>query len=280
VTDTLDGLDTGGSDVVVPLGLAPWRRVASNERLADLGLRIAVLALVFVVWLLATRSADSIFFPLPTEGLPAVWNDWLTDGTTWQDNIVPSVVRLMYGFVLAAIVSIAFGLAIGRSQLLSELVEPTIHFLRAIPPPALLPVFLIIFGIGDLQKVMLIAFGVAPPILLNSIDGARSVETLHLDTASANQIGRRDRSVKVNFPAAAPKVFAGLRVSMSLAVILMVISELVAATDGIGFRINRDARSFAYVDLWGGLVVLALLGILLNAGLSLLERRVLRWRSS
>lgn len=280
MTDTLDSLDTSGPDVAVPLGPAPWRRVASNDRLADLALRIAVLAGVFVVWLLATRSADSIFFPVPTEVLPAVWNDWLTDGTTWQDNIVPSVVRLTYGFVLAAIVSIAFGLAIGRSRLLSELVEPTIHFLRAIPPPALLPVFLIIFGIGDLQKVMLIAFGVAPPILLNSIEGARSVETLHLDTAEAYQIGRRDRVLKVIFPAAAPKVFAGLRVSMSLAVILMVISELVAATDGIGFRINRDARSFAYVDLWAGLVVLALLGILLNAGLSLLERRVLRWRSS
>jgi len=270
-----DLLDT---ELAVVMSDGPLRRWLSVDRIADIGLRLAVLGGVFVFWLLATRAADSIFFPVPTDVLPAVWNDWLTDSTTWQDNIVPSVIRLLYGFVLAAVLSIALGLAIGRSQVLREMLEPTIHFLRAIPPPALLPVFLIIFGIGDMQKVMVIAFGVAPPILLNSIDGARSVDQLHLDSAAAFQIGRRGRITKVIFPAAAPNVFAGLRVSMSLAVILMVISELVAATDGIGFRIMRDSRNFAYVDMWAGLVVLAILGILLNAGLTLIERRVLRWR--
>lgn len=272
--------DLVDTELAVAMGPGPSRRLVSGDRLADVGLRLAVLGGVFVTWLLATRAADSIFFPVPTEVLPAVWNDWLADSTTWQDNIVPSVIRLLYGFVIAAAVSIALGLAIGRSQILRELVEPTIHFLRAIPPPALLPVFLIILGIGDLQKVMVIAFGVAPPILLNTIEGARSVEALHLDTAAAYQIGRRGRIIGVILPAAAPKVFAGLRVSMSLAVILMVISELVAATDGIGFRIMRDSRNFAYVDMWAGIVVLALLGILLNAGLTLIERRVLRWRMS
>ena len=268
-------VDTELAHAMSPGPVRPW---LSADRLADVGLRLAVLGGVFVAWLLATRAADSIFFPVPTEVLPAVWNDWLADSATWQDNIVPSIVRLLYGFVLAAVVSVALGLAIGRSQLIREFVEPTIHFLRAIPPPALLPVFLIIFGIGDLQKVMVIAFGVAPPILLNTIDGARSVEPLHLDSAAALQIGRRGRITKVIFPAAAPKVFAGLRVSMSLAVILMVISELVAATDGIGFRIMRNSRNFAYVDMWAGLVVLAILGIVLNAGLTVLESRVLKWR--
>lgn len=250
------------------------------ERIADIALRLVVLAAAFVIWLVATRAADSIFFPVPTEVLPAVWNDWITDGETWQENIIPSMIRLLYGFLLAAAVSIALGLAIGRSRVLRELLEPTIHFLRAIPPPALLPIFLIIFGIGDLQKVILIAFGVAPPILLNTIDGARSVETLHLETASAYQISRWNRVTRVIFPAASPKVFAGLRVSMSLALILMVISELVAATDGVGFRINQASRNFAYVDLWAGLVILGILGILLNAALSLVERNVLRWSRS
>lgn len=247
---------------------------------ADLTLRAGVLGVVFVVWLLATRSADSIFFPLPTEVLPAVWSDWLSDGATWSENVVPSLIRLMYGFVLASLISIALGLAIGRSRLLSDLTEPIIHFLRAIPPPALLPLFLIILGIGDLQKVIFIAFGVAPPILLNTVDGARSVESLQLETARAYRIRRRDRITRVIFPAAAPKIFAGLRVSMSLAVILMVISELVAATDGIGFRIIQASRNFAYVDLWSGLIVLGLLGIVLNAALSVIERSVLRWNRS
>jgi ABC-type nitrate/sulfonate/bicarbonate transport system permease component len=251
-----------------------------GERLADLVLRAAVLVLVFVFWLVATRSTDSVFFPSPVDVLPATWNDWLADADTWRDNMVPSLTRLLYGFLLAAVSSIAVGLAIGRSRLLSELVEPIIHFLRAIPSPALLPLFLIIFGIGDVQKVVLITLGVAPPILLNSIDGARSVEALHLETAAAYQISRWNRITRVIFPAAAPKIFAGLRVSMSLAVILMVISELVAATNGIGFRINQASRDFAYLDLWAGLVVLALLGVALNAALALVERYVLRWRQT
>ena len=204
--------DLVDTEMAVVMSDGPLRRWLSVDRIADIGLRLAVLGGVYVFWLLATSAADSIFFPVPTDVLPAGWNVWLTDSTTWQDNIVPSVIRLLYGFVLAAVLSIALGLAIGRSQVLREMLEPTIHFLRAIPPPALLPVFLIIFGIGDLQKVMVIAFGVAPPILLNTIDGARAVDELHLHSAAAFHIGRRGRITKVIFPAAAPNVFAGLRV--------------------------------------------------------------------
>lgn len=251
--------------------------MTASERAVDICLRIGVLGVVFGVWWMLTRSSDSIFFPTPTDVLPAAWNDWLVDGETWTKNILPSVRRLLYGFFMSAAASITLGLALGRNRRFSEFIEPLIHFGRAVPPPALLPLLLIVLGIGDVQKVTLIALGVAPPILLNSIEGARSVETLQLDTAAAYQVSRWDRWTRVIFPAASPKVFAGLRVSMSLAVILMVISELVAATDGMGFRINSAARDFAYVDLWAGMVVLALLGIVLNIGLALVERRVLRW---
>lgn len=247
------------------------------ERIQDLTLRFVVLAALMVGWWLATSAADSLFFPLPTEVLPTVWTDWLADGDTWADNIVPSVIRMFYGFLLAAVGSVLLGLAIGRSRAVGEYLEPIIHFVRAIPPPALLPLFLVLLGIGDLQKVVLIAVGVFPPILLNTIDGVRSVEQLHLETASAYQIPRLHRVTKVILPSAAPKIFAGLRISLSVSIILMVISELLAATDGIGFRLTQAATSFQYVELWAGIVVLGLLGITLNAGLSLLESRVLRW---
>ena len=109
--------DLVDTELAVAMGPGPSRRLVSGDRLADVGLRLAVLGGVFVTWLLATRAADSIFFPVPTEVLPAVWNDWLADSTTWQDNIVPSVIRLLYGFVLAAAVSIALGLAYLHLQL-------------------------------------------------------------------------------------------------------------------------------------------------------------------
>jgi ABC-type nitrate/sulfonate/bicarbonate transport system permease component len=127
------------------------------------------------------------------------------------------------------------------------------------------------------MKVALIATGVFPPILLNSIDGVRSIDPLHLETARVFRISRLGRITHVILPSAAPKIFAGLRISMSIAVILMVISELVAATNGVGFRILQSQRQFRMVDLWAGLVVLGVIGAVLNAGLTVIERRVFRW---
>lgn len=238
----------------------------------------AVLVGALVVWKVLTERADSLFFPPPDDVLRAVWDDWILEWSdTWSENLGPSLGRLLSGYALAAVIAVAAGIAIGRSRPLSETLEPIIHFVRAIPPPALLPLFIVLLGIDDNMKIALIATGVLPPILLNTIDGARSIDPLYLETADAFRISRRRRFTHLMLPATAPKVFAGLRISMSIAVILMVISELYASTDGVGFRILRAQRQFKMVDLWAGLVVLGLLGATLNGALSLVERRVLRW---
>jgi ABC-type nitrate/sulfonate/bicarbonate transport system permease component len=244
----------------------------------ETALRLLVLAGALAFWKVATSLADSLFFPPPEDVLRAVWEDWFGEwSTTWSANISPSLERLLSGFLLAAAIGIGAGVLIGRSRTLGDYVEPIIHFVRAIPPPALLPLFIVLLGIDDNMKIALIATGVLPPILLNTIDGLRSVDTLYFDTAEAFRIPRRQRFTHVILPATAPKIFAGLRISMSIAVILMVISELYAATDGIGFRILRAQRQFKMVDLWAGLVVLGMLGAVLNGALTVVERRVLRW---
>ena len=251
-----------------------WRRW-----LVEWTIRVVTVVVVILGWWWATRAADSLWFPTPGRIFAAVWSDWIVDiGTAWSDNLRPSLERLLLGYVLAAVVSIALGAAIGRSRAVGELVEPIVHFVRAIPPPALLPLFIVLLGIGTAQKVALIATGVFPPILLNTIDGVRTVDPQLLDTARTFHVGRVRRLTHVILPAAAPKIFTGLRISMSIAVILMVISELFAATDGLGFRILQEQRNFRFVELWAGLVVLSAVGVLLNALLALVERRVLRWR--
>ena len=258
------------------LGRISWRGILGRTLL-----RAAVIAGLVLFWWWATKRADSLFFPTPGKVFEAVWTDWIKDfDNSWSENLWPSIERILLGFWLAAAVSIAIGVAIGRSRALGDYVEPVIHFVRAIPPPAMLPLFIVLLGIGNLQKVVLIAIGVFPPILLNTIDGVRSIDQQQFDTARAFQIGRYQTITRVILPAAAPKIFAGLRISMSIAVILMVISELFAATDGIGFRVLQASRQFKYVDLWAGLVVLAALGVVLNLLLGLIERRVLRWRST
>jgi ABC-type nitrate/sulfonate/bicarbonate transport system permease component len=249
-----------------------------KARLRDTGFRLAAIAVAIGVWYVLTARAHSLFFPTPDKVLSAVWDNWIRPfSTTWSENLRPSLTRLLAGYLIAAALAITAGVTIGRSRRLGDYVEPVIDFVRAIPPPALLPLFLVVLGIGDSMKVALIATGVFPPILLNSIDGVRSIDPLYLETARVFRISRLRRVTHVILPSAAPKIFAGLRISMSIAVILMVISELVAATNGVGFRILQSQRQFRMVDLWAGLVVLGVIGAVLNAGLTVIERRVFRW---
>jgi ABC-type nitrate/sulfonate/bicarbonate transport system permease component len=253
-----------------------WRRFAAENLV-----RLVTLVLVIFFWWLATRAADSLFFPTPGRIFASVWDEWIVNfGDAWSENFAPSLKRLLFGYFVAAFLSIVIGVAIGRSRKLSEYVEPIIHFVRAIPPPALLPLFIILLGIDDTQKIVLIATGVFPPILLNTIEGVRSIDPQLFDTAKVFQVGRVRQVTHVILPAAAPKIFAGLRISISIAVILMVISELFAATDGLGFRILQSSRRFQYVDLWAGIIVLGVVGIVLNGVLTLVERRVLKWRAA
>jgi len=245
----------------------------------NLGLQLAVVVGVLIVWKVGTEWQDSLFFPSPNKVLAEVWNGWILNWSeSWNENIFPSLKRLLAGFLLAAAVAVALGVAIGRSRTFGDYVEPIINFLRSIPPPALLPLFFVLLGIGDSMKIVLIAVGVFPPILLNTIDGVRSIDPLYLDTAEAYRITPLRRLTHVILPSAAPKIFAGLRISLSIAVILMVISELYAATNGVGFRIVQAQRQFKMVDLWAGLVVLGAMGAALNVALTMIERRVLRWR--
>ena len=141
----------------------------------------------------------------------------------------------------------------------------------------MLPLFIVLLGIGDLMKAAMIMFGVVWPILLNTADGVGSVEPLLRETGRIYRIGFRDELTRIILPSAAPKIFAGLRVSLSIAVILMVISEMVATVNGVGFELVQAQRSFRSLDVWATIVLLGMLGYVLNAILGLAEGYVLRW---
>lgn len=244
------------------------------------GLRLSLVVAFALVWQLATSLIDSFFFPTATEIVASFWDTWVAGADaaqTFVGQFVPSVLRLLAGLALATVVGIVVGILVGRSRSLRDYVEPLIEFLRAIPPPALIPLFLVLLGIGDSMKILMIAFGVVWPILLNTIDGVQSVEQLYLDTGRIYGVGRMQQMIRIILPAAAPKIFAGLRVSLSIAVILMVISEMVATTNGVGFQIIQAQRTFKVLDMWAGIFLLGLLGYLLNTLLLMVEARVLHW---
>lgn len=254
------------------------RLVSLGSGLGGFLLRISVLVGLIVIWqVLALVVDDPVNWPTFTAVAEQLWTEWLTNPTAWTQSIIPSMGRLLTGWLLAVAFGVGVGTLIGLSPIARDYVNPIIQFLRAIPPPALLPLFIVLLGIGDAMKITMIAFGVVWPILLNTADGVGSVEPLQRDTGRAFRIGFGDQLTRIILPSAAPKIFAGLRVSLSIAVILMVISELYATVNGVGFQLVQAQRSFRTLDVWAIIVLLGIIGYTLNAILAAIESHVLSW---
>ena len=251
---------------------------------APLLLRWAVVAGFGVAWQLAALWIASPFLPPITDVLARARELWLSGppatlflSSELTTDLLPSLARLGAGWGLAVVAGVGLGVVLGLSGRLAAYVEPLVHFLRAVPPPALVPLLVVVLGIGDGMKVALIAFGVVWVILLGTLDGVRSVDGVQLETARAFGIGRRRQVTGIVLPAAMPRVLAALRVSLAIGLILVVLSEMVAVGDGIGARILTAQRGFRLVDMWAGILLLGLLGYGLNAALSAVEARVLAW---
>jgi ABC-type nitrate/sulfonate/bicarbonate transport system permease component len=241
-------------------------------------LRASVLGGLIVAWQVVTTIADDrVRWPTFTAVAERLWESWIANPEAWFESLAPSMVRLLAGWAIAVVAGVGVGTLIGLSRRAREYVDPIIQFLRAIPPPTLLVLFIVLLGIGDSMKIAMIAFGVVWPILINTADGVASVEPLHRDTGRAFRVRPVDELARIILPSAAPKIFAGLRVSLSIAVILMVISELYAATDGVGFELVQAQRTFRTLDIWATIVLLGMIGYTLNAVLAAVEAHVLRW---
>ena len=248
---------------------------ATRRRLLATGLEVTVPLLVLVAWGLASAGSETYYFPPLTDILSTFADTWLFERV--GSDVVPSLLRMGAGFGIAVVVAIAAGLLLGVSPRSRRAAAPIVEFLRAIPPPALLPFAILVIGVGDSMKVFIIAFVCLWPILLNTIDGVTGVDPTLRETTRVYGIGGRDRLWRVMLPAASPQIFAGLRTSLSLALILMVISEMVASTNGIGYFVLQSQRTFAIPEMWSGILLLGILGYTLNGVFVLIERRVLRW---
>ncbi|MCR2814012.1 ABC transporter permease [Microbacterium sp. zg.Y1090] len=250
-----------------------------RSRLTVVGNAVALPLLLAVLWWVASADSESIYFPSLQKILGAFPETWLDDG--WGSSIivdgVPSVARLAIGFASAALIAVALGTAIGLHPRLRAFVEPVLELVRAIPGPVLVPVVSLFAGIGDGMKVAVITLGALWPILLNTIDGVRGVDPVMTETARSYHLSRPRRLIALVLPAASPQIFAGMRQGLSVGIILMVISEMFAATNGLGFSVVQFQRNFALPEMWTGIIVLGTLGLLASLVLQFAETRVLRW---
>ncbi|MDX3588434.1 ABC transporter permease subunit [Streptomyces europaeiscabiei] len=232
------------------------------------------LVLVTVWWLASDDSTDVYWPPLRTilTTFPDVWT-----AERLRADVLPSLLRLSAGYALAAVAGIALGTVIGSYRRVRAVCEPVLEFLRAVPPPVLVPVIMLFAGIGDTMKIVVIASGCVWPVLLNTVEGVRAVDSVLSETARSYGITGVARLRNVVLRSASPQIFAGLRQALSIGIILMVISEMTASSNGLGHTIVQFQRSFAIPDMWTGILVLGLLGFLLSVVFRLVERRVLGW---
>jgi ABC-type nitrate/sulfonate/bicarbonate transport system permease component len=249
--------------------------MTQRQRVLASGLEVTVPVLALVLWGVLSAGSDTYYFPPLTDILSTFADTWLFERV--GSDVVPSLVRMGLGFGIAVLVAISTGLLLGLSPRARRAAAPIVEFLRAIPPPALLPFAILVIGVGHSMKVFIIAFVCIWPILLNTIDGVMGVDPTLRETTRVYGVSKRDRLWRVMLPAASPQIFAGMRTSLSLALILMVISEMVASTNGIGYFVLQSQRTFAIPEMWSGILLLGILGYALNGALVLIERRVLRW---
>lgn len=237
---------------------------------------IAVPVALLAAWQLWTVQAGSQYFPRLSTILVEFREIWLFSQFT--EHVVPSLERVVLGFGIAVVAGIVLGIPLGLSRWGRLWAMPHIEFWRNLPPPALLPISVILLhSIGNVQKVAFIAFFCLFPILLNTIDGVRGIDPTLLDTARSYGIRGPERIWRIVLPATLPQIAAGMRNSLSLAVIIMVLAEYFSSTNGVGYVLLVSKNTFQMAPMWAAILLIGLLGYLLNLLFVLAERRLLGW---
>jgi ABC-type nitrate/sulfonate/bicarbonate transport system permease component len=240
-----------------------------------LAIELALPLALFVLLLAASSNSSNFYFPPLARVLERFDALWL--GPRFASDVLPSLARLIGGYVIACVAGIVIGVPVGMSAPLRRAAEPVLEFFRAIPPPALVPVMVMLAGFGDTTKVAIIATGAIWPILLNTVEGVRGADLVLDETCRVYQIRGASRLWNFVLPSASPQIVVGMRVGLSIGIILMVISEMFAATNGLGAAIIVFQRSFEIPEMWSGVLMLGLFGFALSLLFRLFERRMLRW---
>ena len=244
-------------------------------RLGGVLLGGAVFIAALAIWEVWARNASFYFLPPVSEVARRAWEVW--PSADFLGAVGASLRRLAAGFAIGSTAAVAVGLAMGSSPRVRSTLGPTAEFLRALPVIAVVPIAIVLLGVGDAMRVGVIAFGVFFPVLVATVDGVRAVAPEIRDCAALFQLSRVERSVRVYLPAALPTIFAGLRTALSIGLVLVVISELNGEGHGLGVYIESQKALFNIPEVYVGIVFLGLLGYVLNRLFLVLERRVLAW---
>lgn len=230
---------------------------------------------VVVLWWVLSAGSTSPFFPPLRDIVHRLYDLWIVGDTA--KTLEPSLIHFAIGYFVAGVLGVALGAFLWRFPRLSQALSPFLYFVYVIPAVAILPAVMAIMGIGASMKVTIVILAAIWPTLLNTLDGMRGIDPVKLDTAKVLHMSSARTVRSVVLPGAMPQIMAGLRYSLQIAVIMMVVSEFVASTSGIGFFILDAQERFAVTDMWTGIIVLGIVGSALAFLFLAIERVVLFW---
>ena len=249
--------------------------------------------LILILWEACSRAGlfSSVVMPAPSAVavkwwaylLPAQPQEagqgtlaWLLSGEMLHDAY-SSLFRVIAGFLIGAGLALPLGLMMGASTRVYALFNPLMQILRPIPPIAYIPLAILWFGLGNPPSFFLIAIGAFFPVLMNTIAGVRQVDGIYLRAARNLGVNQWTMFTRVILPAATPYILAGVRIGIGTAFIVVIVSEMIAVNDGLGFRI-LEAREFMWSDkIIAGMITIGLLGLFIDSAVSRLNNHLLRW---
>jgi NitT/TauT family transport system permease protein len=267
--------DTAGYGVA---GSGP-RGAGALARLVAVGSRFVAVTLLAVIWEMFPRLGlvDATFLP-PLSAVLTAWWQLLISGEL-VSHLQASAGRSLAGFGLAVAAAIPLGLLIGWYPVLARLLNPVLELFRNTAALALLPVFVLILGLGETSKIAIICYACSWPILLNTVCAVQTVDPLLIKSARSLGLGPLRLFQKVVLPAAVPTIFTGIRLAAAYSILILVAAEMVGAKAGLGYLINYAQYSFAVPDMYAGIITISAIGLVVNQVLVFAERRFSTWRT-
>jgi NitT/TauT family transport system permease protein len=255
-----------------------WR--GPLTRLGSVVQRSIAIAALLTVWETFPRLnlVDATFLPPLSQVLQAWWG--LAVSGQLAQHVEASLIRSLSGFGLAIVISVPLGLFIGWYKPVATLLNPLLELFRNTAALALLPVFVLILGLGETSKIAIILYGCAWPILLNTISGVRTVDPLLVKSARSLGLPPLRLFQKVVLPAAVPTIFTGIRLAGAYSILILIAAELVGAKAGLGYLITYAQFNFDVPDMYAGIITISTMGLVINQLLVALERRFSTWRTS
>ena len=233
---------------------------------------------LFMVWEVLARTGvlDQRFFPAPGAIFYHLFFVSPEEGIV--TDVIYSVYRIFVGYIIGCSLGMVLGIGMGLSNILRMTFYPLIIVTYPIPKIAILPLIMLIFGIGDLSKIVVVAIGSFFLVLMNTLHGVDSLAKIYHDVSTVYNIGRRNFIFKVVIPGSLPSIFTGLKLAIGYSLVIVVAAEFSGADKGIGYLIWQSWETFSIKSMYAGIFVIGLLGFIFSYTLDFLERKMIPWK--